>query len=437
MNSKTKIILIIVGVILAGYVINKMVKKEKEYNNNFTAYIPKDEATIKTEIKSLYLYIDFSGSMRGYVDFGGVANSQNANSTLISTVSNFLDNIESEYSIQTKSICGDNSFLKDEFRNAMEDRTVFNGGTTILHKMIAEKAAKANSKDVIAIVSDMVLSFGKPKLIEQNDNHYNKHHLDGLASAIHGAMTKVKSSGLDILLMQYYSDFNGNFYYNYTENIEDGDAYKNRLMKNRPFYIMLIGKKDVLKSILAKDCLKDAEQIYSSFTLSEEDLEAKAFEVEDKSGYWIKGDKASATSAGFWTSTNLKDNTTEYAISCHDVVIPPYLDKENLIASSVNGETTNLKYDKENNSLSFTFTTVPYKDLANNDSISVEIRSKRNLWGKESSISDDRDQKDKDIQGKTWGFESIINAIDEAFNGKKGLEDAIVGKFSFNLSKRK
>lgn len=431
MNKK---VIIVVAAVVA--VVVSFVSCKPKLNDKFTAKVPNVEAQRNVNMKSVDLYIDFSGSMRGYIDFAGVNGGKNAQNTLISTVADFLDNVEKEYSIKTSATCGVRKYNKDDFRRAMQNRTVFNGGETILHEFIAQMASKANEGTVAALVSDMVMSYGKKKLLGNGDVYYNKHHLDGLGSAIHGVLSGVQKKGLDVMLLQYYSDFNGDYYYNYTENIEGAGFYKKRLMKNRPFYILFVGKQEALKSLLANKCMRTPNKLLVSFELNENDLKNQSFNLTEDSQYWVKGSESKADKAGYWTSSKLEDKTTTFTVSCDSFKIPAYVETIELRGVSAEGEVTKVEYDEVKEFLTFKFTTQPFKKLRKMNEVNITIMASVSNWGKDVSMIDDVNKLDAEMAGKTWGLLKITDAIDNVYFGKSNRKNPIVGRFTFTLAKK-
>ena len=435
-----KLLWIPIGIIIIGIVAHFILKgcHDVEPGHIFEAQVPNEEIADQTDFKAFELFVDFSGSMKGYVDFSNVVDGANARSEMKSTVTTFLDKVEAKYHVKTNCHVNDNRCLeKDAFRRALEDKSVFCTGETLLHKMLENICTNANDTTVITIVSDLVLSFGKNKIILEKDVYYNKHHLDDLSAAIHSAMMGLKSKGLDVLLLQYYCDFNGKYYYNYTENIEGTNAYMNQLMKNRPFYVLLIGKEQYLKGILAKDCIEDAKNVYASFIIKDSDLKIAQFSIEQDSStnFWTLGNAEGK--GGFWTSSDLGSDKTKFNISCQDFKIPAYLNKKSLTANCSEGLVSSIDYDDQYKTLKFSIETKPFKDLKKITNLKVEIVS-TNEWRGDASIKDDDDvNKDLvELEGRTWGLRHIIDAIDKAYHDKSISEGAVVGHFSFDLIKK-
>lgn len=403
----------------------------------FLAKIPVVEST-KAKVSGLDLFIDFSGSMRGYIDFSGLPNSSEAKNTMLSTVTTFLDNVESNYQINTVSYCGKKTYAKDVFRQAMQNKSIFNAGTTLLQQMIAEASVKAGKTNVVAIVSDMILSYGRTKILAENDTAYNKHHLDELGGAIHSAMSSVKSKGLDVILLQYYSSFNGNYYYNYTENLKGLASYKGILMKDRPFYILLIGEKDCLKSILNKDCLKESENVYSSFGLEAGDMKPIDYIInEENSSYWAKGNDEGEDGV-FWTTSNLGTEKTKFKIECNDFKVPSYINKRSIsvkVNESIESvDISKIHYDEQYSSLTLVVNLKPFNQLKKEGTAEFSVISS-NSWKDNVNIDNDVAQAVDKIERRTWGFGTILSFIDLAFHGKQKTDGETIAEFSFGYSK--
>ena len=435
-----KLILIPVLIVVVGLVINQIVNPDKtsELGCNFTAQVPDcTPSGTSVGIKSQHLYIDFSGSMRGFIDFSGVADAKDAKSTMLSTVTTYLDKLEASYNIKTVNHCGGKTYTKDEFRRQMQSKSIFNGGVTLLQDLVAEKCRVADDTTVVTIVSDMVLSYGRAKLNKEGDIYYNKHNLDGLNSVIHGAMTSLKQRELDVLLLQYYSHFNGNYYYNCTENIEGAGAYKGIVMEDRPFYIMLIGKEDSLKDILSKNCLKEAVNVYSSFGIEDSDMKTVPFSISEskETDYWTMGANCDAIGT-FWTSTDLGKEKTTFVCSCDGFKIPAYLGCNSLSGECNVGDVdiASIRYDKRDETLDFNVTVKPFDQLGKSTEVDIRIISS-NHWKDGASTDDDVNMSIDSLKGKTWGLSGVLEAMDKVFKSGKSYDGDMVGTFSFVLYK--
>ena len=433
-----KLLWIPIGIVLSILIIKEIVTPEPRYGSDFIAEVPATEQGKYTSMKKLELYIDFSKSMRGFIDFSQLPNSNDASGTMKSTITKFLDNVEAEYGIATKSICGNRTYDKNKFRGALDNKTIFNSDVTLLQQFIEDKVKHVNDSTVITIVSDMVLSYGKEKLLSEQDTFYNHNQLDALVSTIHSAMKTVKKKGCDVILLQYLSDFNGKYYCNYTENIKEGRAYKNMLMKDRPYYMLLIGVKENLKALLADECLMKAENVYSSFGLENHFVET-SFEIDEKKeNNWTKGDDSSEKGV-FWTTADLGDYKTVFSVSCDSFLIPSYLNADKLHAIG-NQYVSNVMltvgdYDAKSRKLKFNVQLQSFKQLDRKSDIVIDFFCD-NSWVKECNLSDDVNQPLDSLKKKTWEIEKLVDAIDEAFRGRNASSEEKVATFSFGINKQ-
>lgn len=401
--------------------------------NKFTAKVQSSEIIKVDSVKKVKLYVDFSGSMRGYVDFSGVESGKN---TFISTVSSMLDNLESEYKIVSISKCGGHDYRKDALRLAMQNKQIFNQQTTSIQSMINEAKVAADANSLSIVVSDMVMSWGKRKIIESRDTFYNKTQIDGLGAAIHSEMKAIKSKGLDIMMVQYLCDYNGRYYCNYTENIKNPEKYKNMKMEDRPFYIFFIGKSSLLKDILFSHVIKDYAHIYTSFDVgpcSKETTYQIAAKDKDKSAkLWNIGDINNPKGLGtIWTTDDLGDSMSTFTFTCADFIVPPYCYAEDAKFSVVSEpdiiSAAVVKYPN----FSIDVKLKPFNELKSSN---VELRVIcNNNWAKASSTQDDINE--KNLKGKTWGLAQIVEKIDDAFYPHGRNYDQVVGIFNFGIQK--
>lgn len=402
--------------------------------NKFEAMVQSPESLKADSVKSINLYVDFSGSMRGYIDFAGIESGKN---TFISTVSSMLDNLESTYKVNSESRCGDKQYGKDPLRLAMQNKGIFNAKTTSIQDMLHEARLKANNKSLSIIVSDMVMSWGVTKIKESKDTLYNLTQIDGLGAAIHSEMKSIKDSGLDVMVAQYLSDYNGNWYCNFTENLKSPNKYKGKRMENRPYYILIIGSANTLKELVIKNCIKDYNNIYTSFDIDKCSKPVE-FNVSAKDGdkyanLWTIGNIENPDDKGtIWTTDDLESSTSTFTFRCNDFIIPMYC---------FNGECKNLSVkstpdvvlsaDIKYPTFSMDVTLKPFNELESNE---VELNVIcNNYWAKESSTLDDIEE--SDMSGKTWGIAKVFEKIDAAFYPGGRNYDQVVGIFNFRIQK--
>lgn len=213
-------------------------------------------------VDAVDIYVDCSGSMKGYVSFAA-KDAATANQAFKSIVPTFANNVKpifgnepDIYKIRdlTETKVPLTSFITD-----LNSGNLFGGATTELDKIITKMIAyqqKDSINKVYVLITDGVLSYG-PTLLKTNRmyNILNKNTLQGL---LHTALNTDKS--LSLTIVKYLSDFNGDYYYTCQEKVD----YSGQLLANRPFYFLVLGKKELVSSFLAKqNLLPQSEGVFT------------------------------------------------------------------------------------------------------------------------------------------------------------------------------
>lgn len=417
MDTK-KIIVIAIGILLAVVAILGILDKDPKevYSGNFTTTLPVEENNVAAVagLNSLVMLVDHSGSMKGYVDHRG---HDVENNKFISTCSDFLTNVESKCNTVCSVSYNGKMLDKDTFRDILRTNRAFERGSTKVDELIAEACRYANDTSACVILSDMVLSYGIIVLKEEGKN-YNRESLDGLHSEIYSEVTKVKDAGYHIMIVQYLSDFNGEYYYTYTENdLNKNKHYKGKLMSNRPYYMMLVGKKEYLLELYNK-CMKKSEFVYTSFDV-QEGKDFHGFSIDEKDNrYWIKCEADIQETGTFYTEEDYGEEITEFNVVYNGFVLPEYIKEKDISLSVTEGfECYNVSYDKEKKSLGYILK-LPKHNTIKKQEVCVKTIVEQNVAWEDVTMLDDVDKELKDIEGKTWAFSTIVNAIDEAYFGE-------------------
>ena len=421
--SKKTILLIIVAVGILVYI--AWPKITPEFGSQFKGEVPSVTSSETSNIKGVKLICDESGSMKGYVDFNNL--NGGANNNIVGTISLLVNNIDRNYNDleEFSAVCGNRRFNRaQDFISELRSNKVFTSKSTLLWNLIDDGVKYASDTSVSIILSDMVLSYGR-NVIRENSLHFNADNRDGLKGEIVTNMTKAKKKKLDVVIIQYLSDFNGYYYCNNQENLESlhpektANAYNGKKMEQRPYYVMLIGKKENLESIIAKGCLAECKNMYASYLQKEVPLKEESFIVEpvklkDKD-VWRKGHHKSDV-AGVY-GLYLPDKTTSFDVSCEKFTLQRYYYKNNSSFEAVCGDkisAEDIKY--ENGKLNLKLKTENLNKSfrrRENGSFSLKVYAK-NDWIKESSCDDDVDKLDG-IKGKTWGFKSFMDGINSVY----------------------
>lgn len=434
MNKKILLIPLLIG--LAIWIVLTLFRDSKT-GDNFEMAVPElsQDASVKN-IKRISVYLDNSGSMKGYVDFATVVNGAQAKASIIGTLSNMMDNVHSTYNIEPICKCGGFNYERRAFLKGMENFSIFRGAVTELHNMIQIVADSTKKEDISIIATDMIMSYGKKKLETERDTFYNYHQLVQLGAQVHNAMEKCKTKGLHVMILQYYSDFNGKYYYNYTENLKP-NKNSNRLMKDRPFYILVIGTEANLKSMMENNCFNKGNHIYASFDMGEPKGKQKySIELDNNSKVaWNIGDSNNKGSRGsIMTNAKFGNEPSILYFSCKKINIPNYINLteanklvpewDSSIISNVEEVATESVSEQR-----FKVTLNPHAGLITKENVWIRLNSEAK-WIANASIDDDTNG---DFPTKTWGFSTIMRNINKAYRGFTEPKAEKIAEFTFNV----
>lgn len=242
----------------------------------------------------------------------------------------------------------------------------------------------------------------------------------------------LKKEGKGVLIAKYEGDFNGSYYYNYTENL-DPCEFKDSLMTDRPFYFMVIGSSKAIKDLCNSGCLpSNSKVIFSSLELDKDDMVCEKYTVTQPASQtqWTLGcpDKKKKTEAAkkIYSVTmkkNLKDAVSRFNFSFDKFKIPPYIDTT-LTAEFDRNKLQSVSPLTDNSS--FTVTTVPFNKLSKVDPVKVEFTSPRYVNYESSFTRDDVKTPLSGMVGRTWGFEVIVEALYDAYGIHKTDKNVVM-----------
>lgn len=434
MNAK-KIILILIAAILGFYIVINMIVPDTKYSNNFTATYPKRYSS-SDSLKKVTLVVDFSASMRGFIDYNGFQNV--TNTTFIQNVSDFLTDYEANYKGTSIVKCGNKEYKKDDFRNDMRSNATFPGSVTKLDDLVEEVIKQVDDTSVGVLLTDMVASYG-PKVLKSHGLEYNKLQLGGLASALKSQIVTIKDK-YDVMLVQYKSDFNGKYYYNYRENLPDGKSkYAGKLLKQRPYYLLLIGKKEHLVNLYDKCMPKqdDDKFVYTSFNIQQDSTKNK-FKVNAK--FWKIGTSDLKAVGTLWTKYDLQGDETTFNVTYEGFDLPSFIKPGSLEVKTTLGSSKIKSYNAKDNTIEYTieFNTDSFKNLGYKNVIDIEVLYKNDKNYSDYSLADDVSQTPESLDGKTWGLEEMLKAIDGAYYGNTVRDNmSVISKTQLQLIKVK
>lgn len=435
------------GVVAALIIIVLLLMPKKEvgdHGNKYEVQTTMVQHGSKAQVSQVFLLMDPSGSMKGYLDFAGYPD---ARKNLVNNICKPLDCLASDYQAELKVKYGtkgqfDNVNIS-AFREKMIKGESFNDATTMLDAMISDAVSHVSDTTVSMIVSDMVLSYGSKMLADKKDNWLNKHNLSDLGATIHSALKAAPN--VEVLLLQYYSDFNGKYYYNCTENKENGAQYKNSLMLKRPYYIMVLGSRDMLMRLLDDGVFAKWENLYASFGLNDANMTTQKLNLQfSSSSSWLWDNSTEDPNAErmgtVWTTAALESQKETFTVEFNKFDIPAFLNQNYEIGdyhlSDVIESIRETTQASNPNLLRFEVTMKPFDRLPEVGDLEFTLIS-RNNWVEGASTEDDVNLENlSDLEGKTWGLSTIIENIDLAHYGKNGRPTDVVATVHFKVSKK-
>ena len=411
--------------------------------------------TAATKIDSVDIFVDCSGSMKGYVAFSD-KDAEKANQAFKDIVPLLTNNLLTQIGKVSVYKVTDGAEVKEPsiigFFNNLTTGKIFGGATTELDKIIAKiiENQKKNSNKLSILVTDGVLSFG-PSIL-RDDRMYNIKNKAILKSNTHNAL--LKDTTLSISIVEYLSDFNGDYYYTCKEQVE----YKDSVLKNRPFYLLVIGKKELVSAFLSREnLLPKSEGVFTVTNPMELEVALFKKKLEKEKGKLNSLLRVKDTKGKISATTSYeKGKGKVFIVGVKKGNVPPacYTD-EAAFFSILKCDDKNVKIEKLKNPADIDgIDENPknknpykvqdydyfYKIIIDKQMFDNDLKDKQLTFYFEPSLDIAKSHTDKDydlkkiseLEHKTWGFNLITGAI-EAANAGKQPQGA---KFTLILNKK-
>ncbi len=384
----------------------------------------------KSQIK---IFIENSMSMKGYVHKqpGLNLDSMTFESTIGDLVSNLNDNgYNPEWHCGSKQ----GKTTRELYQNGIGNGSIFSGGDSPLQNYFDQVGKQANDSTITMFVSDLIFSMSGAEM--GIDPNAIKSNLPKLQTLVKDAIRPLKKSNIDIMIIQYLSDFNGTYYYNYSNNRVQC-AFRNQKMQNRPFYIVTFGKEKELKQLLANKILDKYNKIWVTFAIDNTDLKKQdvttAYDT-DKYNWWhnYHPEGSDTVPFTFWSETDWGQDNSEVMLTFDKKFnIPDYLSQDWTAESSSTAVDKVAKVSDKSVIIKFK----KYDLLDKREDISIQFVSNRLDWN-ENNIDDDILPIDKinDLEKKTWAFSNLMECINEVYPNTNKTDT--IGNTSFLLIKQ-
>lgn len=180
-------------------------------------------------ITSVSIWIDESASMKGYFSSGVEQN--------ILTVIAAVTNVAPCKGVSFYGHSLGQTIAYSDFKDRVENGNALSGDESNLKSMIETAVSKVGKGSLVFIVTDGIMSGSDKQIRESRDRKYNIIHRGDLTQEIKNMLSNKKD--ISISVAQYKSSFNGTYicYNNDKKRLSE---------KIRPFYLIVIGKKEIV-----------------------------------------------------------------------------------------------------------------------------------------------------------------------------------------------
>jgi hypothetical protein len=384
----------------------------------------------RSKPKAIEIFIDASGSMKGYVD--GVQGTFKENVPELTTKPLNTNTFGlSEDSVRCFTI--NNTVLIPHktkvFCDNISNCSLFGGASTEVHNMFDVVASRIqeNPGRVGVIVTDGILSFPHSSIV--NNPEKNRYDIGILKSNVTSSMTKLVNQKLSVAIVQYKSEFNGRYYYTYHD--KQLNSAVNHILNNRPYYFIMVGNKENLDAMFNYEVLPkgytgvymyNTECAHPEYTVIRAQKSGAIVNISDNIPVVAVGQKGPQAPyfyigiKDFSIASYLEplDKLMEQPLCDHIII-----DKvEKVDYNDVNTD----KNLKKNVNVEFTYlykiTLKSNEELRDISSVKDKIYFiSQSFNAKDSEIENDEVEDLVELEGKTFMFSHLIEAIERAYVG--------------------
>jgi len=379
---------------------------------------------LKTDsIKNIKIYLETSASMKGYINKPSVSDSGYIIKKIVPYLITDLDSkIASPelYTISSNPMKYQKG--KKEFNTSLFNGSLITGGSTHIHEII-KHIINDNNPDTGAsiLISDCILDVGN-----------NIGQKDKVGSAIYDLLTM---KNISALLFQYYSEFNGNWYYD-RRSSKRPYLGENITMHKRPFYIWVFGSPQNLSNLLKKKIFKNYSHSFI-YGIKYTDIPALKLIQGTGKGKIYLSDKNEFTLIDY-----TKGDTANFVMGLNLSKFPDYIQNLTYLQNNLHIDKSYLKNKikytiykqsdySENHIYQFdnpgkieneisNFTHVIEISINNINSISdtsftISLNEGEPFWIKDATINDDVGKTSQKLEKKTYAFNIITKAFKDRF----------------------
>lgn len=408
----------------------------------------------KESVKRLTIYLESSGSMKGFVNFPNGATIASGFKRIVSEFSSYASKAYGETQVVCKSIVSGqiprHSFKNSaEFNSKIISGSIFTGQDTPLDKMLSVIIDSCSRRDEVAIlISDCILSF--PASDVRRDSMINVKNSSILEAAVRDALIKYRKKNMTMALVKYVSEFNGGYYYNCKN--KKNPLLTKQIMKSRPFYFCVIGRSDLVSQVINNKVLwpKGGEVFMLMDTIT---TEIGVFAKEKAFNAIVQGKQKISIPA----SKSVRPEKQVFYVGLKITGLPDvYLPIKNAIAGSIKTSSTLVagikrvnKTDLKIKNMSKASDPLRYDyffevqvvnesselqqlNRVNYSQLEFYLEPRYTLNVDSISIMDDYSLGFEGLEGKSWGLKLLTNAI---ITAKYGPSEPILSKVSIQIKR--
>lgn len=384
----------------------------------FVSYSP--SSAEKPKLKKIDFFLETSVSMKGYVNANVPGNYplKDVVSYLVTDLDKRYDDITTIYTVSDSPRKYEQT--KEHFNAQLRKGNLLNGKSSKLQNIFGPIIDSLQSNAVSILVSDCILDLGDDDAMTEGSS----------------VTTKIYSHLIDkpdaaVAVFKYLSDFNGTYYYDrkntgsYNHNAR---PYYNTILKNRPFYIWVLGDKQLVKELLSQNLFENYDKAYA-FNVSMNDIPyailrkpvSGKISLNPENNTVIIHEVEEQRPVQFTIGVNLEKHPPFYENLFMNVenyeISPSYL--KNTIAF----ETKSKNELKGSEGKGFTHFLQPTLFDMNVEitEMSFTLKIQPAEWFKETHLIDDYKITPETLEHKTFAFNFITDAFEKAYRDTPNL----------------
>lgn len=390
----------------------------EKYLFDFVPYAP--PSGVKPKLEKIDFFLETSVSMKGYVNVNkpGDYPLKDVVSYLITDLDNRYDDITTIYTVSDSP----RKYVqtKEHFNDQLRRGNLLNGKSSKLQNIFGPIIDSLQSNAISILVSDCILDLGKSNTMIQGSS---------VTTKIYGHL--IKKPDAAVAVFKYLSDFNGTYYYdrkNTGSYNHRTRPYYNTILKNRPFFIWVLGDKQLVEELLSQNIFEDYDKAYA-YNISMDDMPYAILgkpangkiSLNPDSNTVIIHEVEQERPVQFTIGVNLEKQPSFFKNLFMSVenyeILPSHLTNTTALETKTKNE---LKGSEGNSFTHFLQPTLFDMDKATTE-ITYSLKNPPSTWFKETHLTDDYQIPVETLEHKTFAFNFITDAFDKAYQDTPAL----------------